>query len=277
VSLRDPAIGVPVPESKVRRPAVAGTFYPDDPVDLCATVDRLLASVTAVETQRPAAAYLVPHAGYRYSGPTAAHVYARLRHHTDQVRRVVVIGPSHRVPLDGVAVTTMHIWRTPLGDLPVDTEAAGRLAAAGHADASDIPHAAEHAIEVQLPFLQRVFEAPVSVLPISIGRSTSEEVTSVLDAAVEPGDVLLCSSDLSHYLPDAVARQQDERTAKAISELDPDRIGNRDACGLFALRGLLGWARQHGYVPERLHLATSADTAGGPERVVGYSAFAFHY
>jgi hypothetical protein len=266
-----------VSDAKVRRPAVAGTFYPDNPAELTATIDRLLAGVAAVETERPAVAYLVPHAGYRYSGPTAAHAYARIRYHTDQPRRVVVIGPSHRVPLDGSAVTTMHIWRTPLGDLPIDTEAAQRLAAGGRVEASDAPHAAEHAIEVQLPFLQRVLRTPVPVLPISIGRSTSEEVAAVLDAAVEPGDMLLCSSDLSHYLPDAVARQQDERTAKAISELDPDRIGNRDACGLFALRGLLGWARRHGYVPERLHLATSADTAGGSERVVGYPAFAFHY
>jgi MEMO1 family protein len=263
--------------AKVRRPAVAGTFYPDDPAELSETVDRLLAAVPAVETERPAVAYLVPHAGYRYSGPTAAHAYARLRHHVAHVQRIVLIGPSHRVPLDGAAVTTMHTWRTPLGDLAIDTERARWLVEAGHVEATDAPHAAEHAIEVQLPFLQRILDELPPILPISIGRSTSDVAAAVIEAAVEPGDVLLCSSDLSHYLPDAVARQQDERTAKAISELDPDRIGNRAACGLFALRGLLGWARRHGYVPERLHLATSADTAGGPERVVGYPAFAFHY
>jgi MEMO1 family protein len=263
--------------TKVRRPAVAGTFYPADPDELAQTVDGLLAGVTAVETERPAVAYLVPHAGYRFSGPTAAFAYARLRYQAAQVRRVVLIGPSHRVPLDGAAVTTMQTWRTPLGDVAVDTDAAQRLCDAGHAEATDTPHAAEHAIEVQLPFLQRLLPEPVPVLPIAIGRASVDEVTSVLEAAVEPGDVLLCSSDLSHYLPEPVARQQDERTAKAITELDPDRIGNRDACGLFALRGLLGWARRHGHRPELLHLATSADTAGGSDRVVGYPAFAFHY
>jgi hypothetical protein len=255
-----------------RRPAVAGRFYPRNPTTLAATVDRLLDAVELPDGEPLAAAYVVPHAGYVFSGPTAALVYARLRRHVEQVERVVLVGPAHFVPLSGCAVPASATWATPLGELPVaDT---GVLA--DQVSIDDGPHAPEHALEVQLPFLQRALGRPVPILPIAVGRAPAEAVASTLAAAAGAGTVVLCSTDLSHYLDRAAAMDQDARTANAIDELAPERIGIPDACGVFALRGLLSWARAGALRPVLLGLATSADTAGDPYRVVGYGAFGFH-
>jgi len=267
-----------IPGGATRPPAVAGLFYPAQPNVLSDLVDRLVDAVEIPDADQLAKAYVVPHAGYRFSGPTAAHVYARLRRNAHRIRRVVLVGPAHRVPLKGCAVPAAREWRTPLGTVPVDP-AAEALAADGHAARDDGPHAPEHSLEVQLPFLQRALGPDVPVLPIAVGSSSVDDIIVTIAAAVEvatPGTVLLCSTDLSHYLPEAAARQQDDRTAQAVLDLMPERIGVRDACGVFALRGVVGWARHHRLNPSLLHICTSADTAGEPERVVGYSAFAFN-
>lgn len=270
--------------SGVRAPAAAGRFYPADPDELCRLVDGLLDAVPVPAGEPVAAGYAVPHAGYQYSGPFAAYAYARLRAavrtraaeqgHSDGVRRVVLIGPAHYARLAGCAVPAARVWRGPLGDVPIDVGTAHRLVAAGLVSMADEPFAREHSLEVQLPFLQRCL-APVPVLPVVAGPATVDEVVAVLAATVEDGTLVLCSTDLSHYETDRVARQQDARTAKAVLDLTPDRIGVRDACGVFALRGLLGWARRAGLRARLLRLGTSADTSGDPQRVVGYGAFAF--
>jgi len=262
------------PDGSVRHPAVAGSFYPADPPTLSALVDRLLDAVEVPAGDRLASAYVVPHAGYRYSGPTAAHVYARLRRHADQLTCVVLLGPAHRVALKGCAVPTAQRWLTPLGEVDVDP-IARTLVVDGHAVADDAPHAPEHSLEVQLPFLQRAVP-DATVVPVAVGVSTADDVVvTVAAAAGDPGTVVLCSTDLSHYLPDAEARRQDGRTAEAIEALAAGRIGVRDACGVYALRGTVAWAKHTGLVARRLALDTSADTGGDPSRVVGYPAFAF--
>jgi MEMO1 family protein len=271
--------------STIRAAAVAGAFYPADPVVLADQVDRLLDAVEVPVDDELAAAYVVPHAGYRYSGPTAAHVYARLRRHAADVQRIVLIGPSHRVPLVGAATSAADRWRTPLGEMTVDSAAARTLADAGRAVVDDAPHLPEHSLEVQLPFLQRalrqVAPSEVRFLPVCVGLSQVDDTRALIDSAVGvagtagAGTVVLCSTDLSHYLPDHEARDRDARTAQAILDLDPERIGAHDACGAFALRGLLAWADRLGLAARMLHLSTSADTAGDPDRVVGYPAFAF--
>jgi hypothetical protein len=253
---------------------VAGRFYPRDPATLAATVDRLLDAAGAPDTGPLAPAYLVPHAGYRFSGPTAAEVYARLRRHAGQVRRVVLIGPAHFVPVEGCVAAAGPAWATPLGELPV-ADPAG-LAGAG-VTVSDHPHRPEHSLEVQLPFLQRALGRPVPILPIVVGAAAPAAVAGCLAAAAAgAGSVVLCSTDLSHYLDRAAATARDTRTCAAIEALAPERIGPRDACGVFALRGLLTWARAAGLRPELLDLSSSADTAGDPHRVVGYAAFAIN-
>jgi AmmeMemoRadiSam system protein B len=262
--------------ASVRHPAVAGSFYPADPVSLASIVDSLVDRAEMADEEAFDAAYIVPHAGYRYSGPTAAKVYARLKRHASQINRVVLLGPAHRVSLKGCAVPSAQRWLTPLGEVAIDPTAS-LLVCDGHAVADDRPHAAEHSLEVQLPFLQRVVPH-ASVLPVVVGVSTSDDVVVTIAAAVgaaPSGTVVLCSTDLSHYLPDDEARRQDARTAQAVLELAPDRIGVRDACGVFALRGLVAWARHSGLRSRQLALDTSADATGDTFRVVGYPAFAF--
>jgi AmmeMemoRadiSam system protein B len=254
---------------------VAGRFYPRRADQLAAVVDALLDAAAVPEEEPLAEAYLVPHAGYRYSGLTAATVYARLRRHAGEVRRVVLIGPAHHVPLIGLAAPSRTAWGTPLGAVPVDRKTVSALAARGHATVDDVPHEPEHSLEVQLPFLQRVLPAGVPIVPLAVGASRPEELVVTLVAAAEPGTLVLCSTDLSHYLEQAAARRLDDRTARAILDLAPERIGVRHACGVYALRGLLAWAGHLRLRPRLLHLCTSADATGDPSRVVGYAAFAF--
>jgi MEMO1 family protein len=264
--------GQAIIEAVTRRPAVAGRFYPRDPTKLAAMVDRLLDAVEVPDGEPLAAAYVVPHAGYVFSGPTAALVYARFRRHAGQVEQVVLVGPAHFVPLTGCAAPASGAWTTPLGELPV----MDRTGLAEHLRIDDAPHAPEHSLEVQLPFLQRALGRPVPILPIAVGRANDQAVAATVAAAVAgagAGTVVLCSTDLSHYLDQAAAMDRDARTANAIEDLAPERIGVRDACGLFALRGVLAWARTGPLRPAVLGLATSADTGGDPYRVVGYGAF----
>ncbi len=259
-----------------RPPAVAGRFYPGDAATLTRTVDAMLDAVPVPGDSPPAVGYVVPHAGHRYSGPVAAHAYARLRRHAGTVRRVVLIGPSHFVRVNGAAVPTVNTWQIPSTEFPIDTELRDKLLVSGHAVPDDAPHRREHSLEVQLPFLARAV-GEVPVLPIAVGICPLDSTVDVIDAAMTaagPGTVLLCSTDFSHYHDHPTAQRLDRRTAEAVLALRPERIGVRDACGVFALRGAVGWARRHDLSPELLDLRTSADTYGQPDRVVGYSAFA---
>ncbi|MEU7865732.1 AmmeMemoRadiSam system protein B [Dactylosporangium sp. NPDC049140] len=250
----------------MRPPAVAGSFYPDDPRELRSTIERLLAAVPAASDE--SRAYIVPHAGYRWSGPTAAHAYRRLEGRTAE--RVVLVGPAHRVALRGAAVPTDSEWSTPMGTVTLDTQGAGELVAAGLAVADDAPHAPEHSLEVQLPFLQ--FLGFSRVLPVCVGVAPVDAVAALLAAVAGPGSIVLCSTDLSHYLTQEQARAADSRTVAAIERLEPGGVGDRDACGRYALRGLLAWARDRESAVRVLHRATSGDEGGPRDRVVGYLA-----
>lgn len=266
----------PASDETIRRPAVAGRFYPGQARALADLVDTLLDAVPLPDATTLASAYVVPHAGYPYSGPTAAAVYARLRRHADRIARVVLIGPAHYVPLDGCAATGAGRWSTPLGAATIDREAVDRLAGSRWVAVDDRPHEPEHSLEVQVPFLQRALPESVPLVPVLVGASGVEDVAAVLaDLPPGPGTVLLCSTDLSHYLDLPTARERDARTAAAVLDLAPERIGTRDACGVFALRGLLGWARVAGLTPRLLHQCTSAEATGDASRVVGYAAFEF--
>jgi AmmeMemoRadiSam system protein B len=257
----------------VRPPAVAGRFYPNEPDELAELIDGLISG--ADEVDELAEAYICPHAGYLYSGRTASYVYRQLRRHAGEVQRIVLIGPAHYKPVRGCVVPTTHQWLTPLGVVPVDVAGCTALVDGGHATADDEPHAPEHSLEVQLPFLQRALGPDVPVLPVAVGASTMETVARAIDAArAMDGTVVVCSSDLSHYADQASAEEQDSRTLRAVVDLDPDAIGMRDACGYYALRGLVYWARERGLVPRLLHRSTSADATGDPSRVVGYASLA---
>jgi AmmeMemoRadiSam system protein B len=258
------------------RPAVAaGTFYPPDATTLAEMVDRLLEEAGVAAPHWPPvsglAGLIVPHAGYRFSGPVAASAYALLRASAEPPRRAAVLGPAHFVPLDGSCVPAAGAWSTPLGEVPID----GELRGAAAAPADDVPHASEHAVEVQLPFLQRVLGPAITVLPVAVGRADPEVTAGLIGSLIDvPGTVLIVSTDLSHYLPVAAAREIDTRTADAVVRRDAASIASDHACGVHALRGALALARRRGLRVKQLDLRNSADTVGDPSRVVGYGAFA---
>jgi MEMO1 family protein len=259
-----------------RPPAVAGSFYDAEPRRLAAAVDGLLAAAEPPAESGPPDALVAPHAGYAYSGPVAASAYAHLRPHADATGRVVLLGPSHFVPVTGVAVPAATGFATPLGVVRVDVPRCLQLAASlPDVQVGDAPHQEEHSLEVQLPFLQRLLGEDVSVVPMLVGGAGPDVVADALDmlGAGDDGVVVVVSTDLSHYLDQATAAERDLATADAVVRRDPDSIGSRDACGAWALRGLLAWALRHDRPARLLDLRTSADTAGGRRQVVGYGAF----
>lgn len=258
----------------VRRPAVAGTFYPGDPRELTAMLDGFAPRAAAVGDRWPKAV-IAPHAGYVYSGPVAASVYARLRPGREQVRQVVLLGPSHRVEFRGVAAPSADAFATPLGEVPVDRTTVDRLLERGLVVLHDGAHADEHGLEVHLPFLQRTL-AKFAVVPLVIGNAPYRAVASILREAWGGDEtVVVISSDLSHYHRYDVARRLDEQTARQIEALDPDAIGYDQACGRIGIQALLDVARERGLRAERVDLRNSGDTAGPRDQVVGYGAFAF--
>jgi hypothetical protein len=260
----------------VRHPAVAGLFYPSDPHSLATMVDSFLRAAPEPEPGRPApVALIVPHAGYRYSGPVAATAYKRLESRPGELRRVVIAGPSHRVLLRGLAAPAASTFLTPLGPVPVDEQL--RAAASRHRGVivDDRPHAVEHSLEVQLPFLQRVLGTDGwTVLPLAVGEAAPRTVADVLESLLDDETLLVLSTDLSHYEPYAAAREHDARTAAAVLRKQPDAIGPTDACGAYPLNGLLELARRRDLDLELLDLRNSGDTEGDRYRVVGYGAFA---
>ncbi|MEW5710474.1 MAG: AmmeMemoRadiSam system protein B [Pseudomonadota bacterium] len=262
----------------VRPAAVAGTFYPGDAPTLSRTVDILLAEadrrLPREESGSFPKALIVPHAGYIYSGPVAASAYALLWEGRDQVRRVVLLGPCHRVPVRGLALPGAKCFATPLGMVEVDQEVRARLLRFPQVVENPEAHAWEHSLEVQLPFLQKVFEA-FTLVPLAVGAASAEEVAEVLETIWGgPETLIVVSSDLSHYLPYEVARQVDSATARAILALRHD-IDHQQACGATPVDGLLLAARRRGLEARLLDLRNSGDTAGDRARVVGYGAFAF--
>ncbi len=219
-------------------------------------------------------AVIVPHAGYVYSGSVAAAAYDRLRPARGIVRRVVLLGPCHRVPVHGLALPEATAFATPLGQVPIDQEAVKSLADLPQVAVSSAVHAEEHALEVQLPFLQRVL-GEFSLVPLAVGAATPFEVAEVIEKLWGGEETLIViSSDLSHYHAYDEARAIDEGTARAILDFSTD-IDHEHACGATPIAGMLLAAKRHGLNVELLDLRNSGDTAGGRGRVVGYAAFAF--
>ncbi len=259
---------------EVRKPAVAGTFYPADPEALRAQVERCLADARPAAPVTPKA-LVVPHAGYIYSGPVAGSAYALAGGLRERIHRVVLLGPSHRVGFRGIAVPECEAFETPLGRIPLDAAGVARARALPQVVALDAAHAREHSLEVQLPFLQLAL-GDFSLVPLSVGDATPEEVEAVIEALWGGDETLVVvSSDLSHYLPYDAARALDRRTTEAIERLAPEAIGREQACGRLPVQGLLRAARRHGLHAHTLDVRSSGDTAGSRDSVVGYGAWAF--
>jgi MEMO1 family protein len=257
---------------RVRPPAVAGLFYPDDPEELAAAVDRVLGP--AAKDEPPPKALIAPHAGYVYSGPVAGNAYACLRPSRDTVTRVVLVGPAHRVRVAGLAVSGADAFATPLGAVPIDAAARTLALSLPAVAVDDEAHAAEHSLEVHLPFLQRVL-ARFAIVPLVVGDAEPAAVAAVLERLWGgPETCIVASTDLSHYHDHATAQALDARTAGHIVARAAERIGDDDACGARPVRGLLEVARRRGLPVRLLDLRSSGDTAGPYDEVVGYGAFA---
>ncbi len=259
------------PAQRVRRPAVAGRFYPGDAGTLARQVASLLGAVP--ETTGPPKALIVPHAGYVYSGPVAASGYALLGGSRGAFERVLLLGPSHHVPLRCMAVPSVDAFETPLGRVPLDRELIARLAAMEHVREWDAPHDMDHALEVQLPFLQAQLGA-FSLVPVAVGPCAAGRVADVIEAAWGgPETLVVVSTDMSHFHGYADAQAIDRGTTEAILRRDTAITGDQ-ACGCHAVNGLMETARRRGLEVELLDLRNSGDTAGDRSRVVGYASFA---
>jgi AmmeMemoRadiSam system protein B len=254
-----------------RQPAVAGSFYPANPQQLQSMLTQYLQTA---ETDAPTPkAIIAPHAGYIYSGEIAATAYARLKKAHALIKRVVIIGPSHRVGFQGLAVSQATHFITPLGAIPVDSNAVQTIARLPFVQYIEQAHSHEHSLEVQLPFLQAVLD-DFSIVPIVAGDASPEQVSQVL-AALWGGTetLIIISSDLSHYHDYQTAQQLDKATSAAIENLQYEKLNFESACGRIPISGLLKLARDHALTIKNIDLRNSGDTAGDKQRVVGYGAY----
>lgn len=265
--------------SKSRFPAVAGSFYPGNPVVLAGEIDAMLEEAAYRASRGNGRscpkAVIVPHAGYVYSGPVAAGAYARVRSGNGVTRRVVLLGPVHRVAIHGLALPAAAVFETPLGSIPLDGDACGLLRAFPQITVNEHAHALEHSLEVQLPFLQRVLGA-FSLIPLAVGDVRPEMVAEVLDCLWGGEETLIVvSSDLSHYLPYDTANLVDQETVRILLNLELIPSYGQ-ACGAVPVNGIITAARRRRLVPELIDLRNSGDTGGDKGRVVGYASIAFY-
>ncbi len=257
-----------------RQPAVAGSFYPADPQELRSMLERYLQAASTDDTAPRA--MIAPHAGYIYSGPVAASGYARLLRSGHHYRRVVLLGPAHRVAFKGLAATSASAFATPLGDVAVDREAIETLARLPQVHELDEPHRLEHSLEVHLPFLQLTLK-DFSVVPLVVGDASAEEVCEVIEAlCTGPDTLVIVSSDLSHYHDYETATRLDSETTRQIEQLNYQRLAYDQACGRNPVSGLLLFAQRHGLSATTLDLRNSGDTAGPRDQVVGYGTYVFN-
>ncbi|WP_241480440.1 AmmeMemoRadiSam system protein B [Legionella norrlandica] len=258
----------------IRQPAVAGYFYPNDPLILKKTIQDLL-NQAPVHTPAPKA-ILVPHAGYIYSGSVAASAYASLHNKKDSITKVVLLGPAHRLYFQGIAYDPVEKFATPLGEIEQDKELLSQITDLPYVYSLPQAHQNEHCLEIQLPFCQMIF-SKFKILPLVVGETNPMEVAQLIGRIWGDDDTLIIiSSDLSHYLPYHIAQREDKNTCIFIDTLDGESILHNAACGYFPLRGFLYFARQNHLYSRLLDLRNSGDTAGDKERVVGYAAYHFY-
>lgn len=258
----------------VRWPAVAGVFYPDTKQELVDDIGELMREAIADIGYVAPKAIIVPHAGYVYSGKTAAMAYSCLKARRKIIRRVVLLGPVHHVPVRGLALPEVDAFATPLGEVKLDTDAIASLAKLDQVVVSSAAHAQEHSLEVQLPFLQTVLE-DFKLVPLAVGDATAEEVAEVLDLLWGgPETLIVVSSDLSHYLSYELAESVDMQTVQTILSMEGN-LTHLQACGGTPINGLILSAQRHHMQPKLIDLCNSGDVSGDKSRVVGYAAFAF--
>jgi len=257
----------------VKQPAVAGTFYPAEPETLHRQVRQFIDAAGHVTDTTPRA-LIAPHAGYIYSGPVAGSAYAALLN-ANSIQRVILLAPAHRVAFRGIAYSSATHFETPLGLIPVDREVLDNIARLPAVQLNDAAFRDEHSIEVQLPFLQEIL-SDFKIIPLLVGDASAQQVAEILEQTWDAQEnLIVISSDLSHYLDYETATEMDRKTSRAIEALAPEALTYHSACGRTPVSGLLLVAKKHGLKASMLDLRNSGDTAGTRDRVVGYGAYVF--
>ncbi len=261
----------------VRSPAVASLFYPGNPLELQQNVRELLDEASQdvnLPDDRILRALIVPHAGYIYSGSTTAKAYHLLKNYRDEFRRIILLGPAHRVWIKGIAFPGVEAFETPLGRIPLAFKQIQELLRFPEVQLRDDAHLEEHCLEVQLPFLQELLE-DFDLIPGVVCETSAETFPEILEMLLQDSNsLLLLSTDLSHFLSYSEAQEMDSNTARAIESFKEEKILPDQACGAHPLRGLLHFARNRNWNIHKLGLCNSGDTAGSKDRVVGYGAWA---
>lgn len=260
---------------RVQEPVVSGVFYPSDPKELRKLLDTFFRKVPHIKRPLPRA-LIVPHAGYTYSGEVAAYAYADLDKYQKQIKRVVIMAPTHHVSFMGMVFPEADFFVTPLGTVKVDRKALNKIASMFGVAAAEIFTTSEHSLEVQLPFLQSKLQNDFLLVPFLVGVAHAYEVAIVLQKICDDETLIVISSDLSHYHDYATAKKIDAETAKHILDLDYSKISMEDACGYMPLCGFLEFAALNKWHAKLLTLKNSGDTSGDKSKVVGYGAFHFY-
>lgn len=257
----------------IKPPAVAGSFYPDDTNQLSLLLDDYLEKASAKIL--PPKAIIAPHAGYRYSGEVAASIYSNMKQLNSKIKRVVLLGPAHRVFVNGIALPSYTHFATPLGNVAINTEVLNQLESLSNVQYQDIAFKEEHSLEVQLPFLQKVLNN-FTLVPLLVGKASTEHVADILNKLWGGEETLIViSSDLSHFHDYETASEKDRATSQLIENFEYSKIDSDQACGCMPMRGLLKLAQDKNMHAQTIELCNSGDTAGSKERVVGYGAYAF--
>ncbi len=259
----------------IRPAAVSGMFYPENPDVLRDMIKKELSQAIPASIITAPKVLIVPHAGYIYSGSIAASAFVLLKPCRQLIKRVVLIGPSHRVGFNGAALSSADDFDTPLGTIPVDKDAQAKLSGIADIHVINKAHAAEHSLEVQLPFLQCILDK-FAIVPIVAGEADPQLIAKIIETLWGgPETLIVISSDLSHFHQYQTAQRLDQATSQAILDLDVNAIDSQHACGCVGIRGLLTFAQRHPLEVSVLDLRNSGDTAGSKDSVVGYGAYLF--
>jgi AmmeMemoRadiSam system protein B/AmmeMemoRadiSam system protein A len=275
------ATGTTAHAEDIRKPAFAGSFYPDTPEELSAFIERLVSRAKSDHVNHPPhtslKALIIPHAGYIYSAWTAVHISSAVN--GNRFSRIIVMGPDHRIGFEGCAVSDAAAWETPLGRIRLDERADRLRRNKALFRAIPVSDRLEHSVEVVLPYLQYFFKK-FELIPIVCGRGRdlAEMTAAALDPLMDQNTLVVASSDLSHYLPYQEAIEKDHETIESILTLNADKLIKREnaACGKVPILVLIDMARRHHWQPVLLHYSNSGDTAGDHSRVVGYASIAFY-
>ena len=263
--------------SKVRNPAVAGMFYPENGEELKQMIDGYLSSAGDISLEGKLHGLVEPHAGYIYSGLSAAYGYKLLAKYKN-INKIILFGPSHNAIFNGACEAGFESWETPLGKVKAKS-IKDRLKGESKKLIEVYPqaHSMEHCLEVQLPFLQTVMEKEFEIYPLLIGNVNPAELADAIMGQIDDNTLVIASSDLSHYLPYETARKVDSIANESVPSLDIERFTKEgDACGKTAILTLMHIAKKKGWEGKLLDYRNSGDTAGPKTGVVGYGCYAFY-